>query len=465
MNKKTFAEVIKHLKELIHDTQFEGKTYIVGGAVRDLYLNKDIKDIDIVVELADGGILLGEFLKDKTKSPHTIIKYPTYGTCKFALDIPNVGKVDFEAVQTRKEWYTEGSRKPSAIAVGTIEDDAMRRDLTINALYYNITTSKIEDPTNQGKDDLLLECLRTPSIDPSETFKDDPLRMLRVVRFATKLCWGIEKETYRAIIENASKITSVSQERITDELSKILTSDVPSFGLEKLSQTMLLKHIMPSVQLLKKVRFNDKTHGDDTVYEHTLLVIDKTQPILEHRLAALLHDIGKAYNHQTYQANYSINPSETFLRKFKFSNKTIDKVIFAIENQNIFAYNENDLKNISDFKLRSTAFKLGANMDIVLDLINAENNSLTAGSGKENQVDIFKSKIQELKDKGENFDKINLPINGEDIMELLEMKSGGPIINRLLKFVEYEFFRNPNLTRDEALQVVKEKRYIALNDY
>lgn len=463
MTNETFLKVVDFLKENIALSVFQNKTYIVGGAVRDFFICKEIKDIDLVVEMPNGGIALGEFLTQKVNgNKQGLVVYPTYGTCKFTLNIPNIGKIEFEAVQTRKEWYTEGSRKPSAIAVGTIKEDAERRDLTINALYYNVSNDAIEDPTTHGKEDILQQIIRTPC-ESNQTYKDDPLRMLRVVRFASKLDWAIEKNTFQGIIKNHKLISTISQERITDEINKILLSEVPSNGIRLLSRCFLLKDVLPSVHKLIGVEQGEKYDTD--VFEHTMNVLDKVKPILENRLCALFHDIAKPktkkmnikgevtfFNHDVSGAD----KAKKILAKMKYSNKVIDLVTFGIESHEILKLYNNDMNTISNKSIRKISSTIDGKEDFLFDIIRANNTSISEKFNKPNQVDNLIKRMNDLKSKGEKLGKIKLPINGDDVMKQLNIKPS-QMVKYYLTCVETAIMDNPNLTKEECLKIVQDK--------
>ena len=208
INDHKYEVLINKIKNLIKGSIFEGKVYIVGGFVRDAILGSPIKDVDIVVEAPDGGIGFATWLAYhtdcfvNTKNPCV---FPTYGTAKVQITSdPEIADIELECVQTRKEKYNKESRNP-ATADGSIQEDAMRRDLTINALYYNITTDEICDFTHRGLDDIKNHVIRTTG-DANMIFDDDPLRILRVVRFSTRLGWPIDKDTWIGMILNSKRI-------------------------------------------------------------------------------------------------------------------------------------------------------------------------------------------------------------------------------------------------------------------
>ena len=262
------------------------KAFVVGGYVRDHYLCRPSTDIDVVV--VGSGIALAEALGRELHTKVSVFK--TFGTAML-----RAGGVEVEFVGARRESYTRDSRKPQ-VEAGTLEDDQRRRDFTINALAWSLngdSFGELVDPFG-GLDDLDACIIRTPC-DPDITFSDDPLRMMRAVRFAAQLGFSIEDETFEAIRRNASRIKIVSRERIASELNKIVLSPVPSMGFELLELTGLLELIFPEMHRLKGVeRRGQHAHKDNFV--HTLKVLDNVAAKSDDlwlRWAAVLHDIAK----------------------------------------------------------------------------------------------------------------------------------------------------------------------------
>ena len=262
------------------------KAFVVGGYVRDHYLCRPSTDIDVVV--VGSGIALAEALGRELHTKVSVFK--TFGTAML-----RAGGVEVEFVGARRESYTRDSRKPQ-VEAGTLEDDQRRRDFTINALAWSLngdSFGELVDPFG-GLDDLDACIIRTPC-DPDITFSDDPLRMMRAVRFAAQLGFSIEDETFEAIRRNASRIKIVSRERIASELNKIVLSPVPSMGFELLELTGLLELIFPEMHRLKGVeRRGQHAHKDN--FAHTLKVLDnvaRKSDDLWLRWAAVLHDIAK----------------------------------------------------------------------------------------------------------------------------------------------------------------------------
>ena len=264
------------------------EAYVIGGYVRDLFLNRHSKDIDIVA--VGSGIELAKKVAQKLGRKASLSVFKNFGTAQVKC-----GDLELEFVGARKESYSHDSRKP-VVENGTLEDDQNRRDFTINAMALCLNADRygeLVDPFG-GIDDLEDLTIRTP-LDPDITFSDDPLRMMRAIRFATQLGFFIEPDTFEAIERNKTRIEIISRERIVDELNKIVLSPKPSYGFELLDQCGLLDYIFPELAALKGVETKEGIGHKDN-FAHTLMVLDRlsrTTDKLWLRWSALFHDIAK----------------------------------------------------------------------------------------------------------------------------------------------------------------------------
>ena len=461
INDSKYIRLIERLRILIKDSIFEGKVYIVGGFVRDAILGRPIKDVDIVVETPDGGIAFATWLAYHTgchvngKNPCV---FPTYGTAKMQIySDPELSDIELECVQTRKEKYNKDTRNP-ATAYGTIQEDAMRRDLTINALYYNISTDEVCDFTKMGLDDIKNQIIRTTG-DANMIFDDDPLRILRVVRFSTRLGWKIEKNTWVGMIMNSKRVNILSQERVTDELNKMLVGDNPSESIRKLDRCNVLRRVLPSLDMSKHV-YQD-LRPIRTLYDHILEALDKTPKVLETRLAALFHDIGKLKTYDKgfmYHSQIGADMAEEVMKAMKYSNATISTVKKAIEvHEDFSSYTSNSIPRPA--VIRKFVVKFDGNdkdLDVALDLIHA--NNITQMYGKKIKlVPGIRQKIAELdkKSKQESGKRLTIPINGKDIMAEFNIKAG-PALGLIMDKVKSKVIENPDITKEQLFKYVEQ---------
>lgn len=272
-------------------TELKSPAYLIGGFVRDKILNRPTKDADIVC-IGDG-IKLAEKTAEKFSPKPTVNFFKNFGTAQIKISGEETFEIEF--VGARKESYNPESRKPDVLP-GTMDEDRMRRDFTINTLSVSLNKEdfgKLIDPLN-GLADIEKKIIKTP-LPPAQTFIDDPLRMMRAIRFATQLNFTIAPETFEAIKQNAERIKIVSGERIIDEINKIVLTEKPSIGFDLLYQSGLLKIIFPQMVALAGAEYIDGKGHKDNFY-HTLQVLDNIAPNTDDlwlRWAAILHDIAK----------------------------------------------------------------------------------------------------------------------------------------------------------------------------
>ena len=448
-------KLVKIIQESIKGTAFENHVFLVGGCVRDLLLKIPCKDVDICVDIKNGGMLFANYMAMKHQcyvAGTNPVVFETYGTAKFQLyKNEELKDIEIECVQTRKEQYHKESRNPDTV-YGTIQEDAKRRDLTINSLYYNISTERVHD-YNNGLDDLVNKVIKTPT-DPDITFNDDPLRILRVIRFSTRFGWGIEKNTWLGMVKNAHRIKIISQERISDEISKILLCEKPSIGIRKMYYCGILHRVMPDIYDTTYA-FESKNPMVST-FDHTMNVVDTVQPYLENRLAALFHDVGRIITGRRRDVNpdkFSAEVAADDLKAMKFPNYVIKTVETAIKFHRGFAvYADGVLP--PDKKIRKFINLIGEDLGATVDLMNANNLHCTYGKKKRQVLDIL-NRIEEMED-AEKAANVKLPINGNDIIKEFKIKPS-PTIGILLEAVKDAYFENPNMTKDEAFEIVENK--------
>ena len=462
-----YEETLLEISNLIKGSNFENHVFLVGGAVRDLLMGRQIHDIDIAVDLENGGIEFSEWLCKEIgayKEGSNPVIFPNFGTSKFNLrTIHKLSKIDIECVQTRKEQYHDPNSRNPSVTFGTITEDAFRRDLTINALYINLSNMTELDPTKMGLKDLNDCILRTPS-KADVIYFEDPLRMLRTIRFKSRFGWGIEKETWFGIVKNAFRINTISQERITDEINKILISPRPSLGIRQLYNCGLLDKVLPEVYNLIGCEQGEQHFGD--VFEHTMMALEFTQPSLHNRLGILFHDIEKPNCKTTingkihfFSHEYSgALKTKSIMQRMKYSNDDIDAVTMCVKNHMRFKQSGNNCPSNKSLRKFMADMKTNENMAMVLDVINADNNAHKPEYCALSQVNKILSKLIELMGEGkeEKVTKVVLPINGHDIMERFNLKKG-PKIGNYLEIVKDNYFDNPDITREECFAIIQSK--------
>lgn len=456
-----YLDICNTLKQIIEHTEYKGNTYVVGGAVRDYVMGNEIKDIDIVISLPNGGINFANYLFEDGYLTSEPVVYPTYGTAMFKLKkFPNI---EIEVVQTRKEQYKDkNSRKPET-EYGTLYEDAMRRDLSINALYYDLTNEEILDVTEKGLDDIENEVIEVTST-PNIVFSDDPLRILRVIRFASRFQWYIEKTTFEGMITNVDKLSIISKERVRDELNKMLLCKKPSVALEYIKQIGAMKYVVS--ELVETYNMTQNVYHDfNTVWKHTLMTVDNSKPYLEVRVAALLHDIGKIrtrtiddngkvhfYDHEAVSAEMCTD----ILRELKYSNDFIKIVSMMIRSHMLVKNWKDDLSHMKEKKLHKLEYRLGDSFYKCLDLIDADNKS----HGKEyclpNQVDRILEREKAMQECGSSLINYKLPINGNDVMEVLNIPPSKDV-DKCLKWLMTFAYSKPKITREELLNILKKQ--------
>ena len=462
MTHELYIQICNYLQDIIEGTPFENTVFICGGAVRDEIMGQPIKDIDLCVELENGGIDFANWLHRRGLLSFPPVVYPTYGTAMFQLTaFPDV---ELEVVQTRKEQYKDKNSRNPEVVFGSLKDDCFRRDLTINSLYYDISKNVYIDLTDKGFHDIENHVIRTTG-EPDVIFLDDPLRILRVCRFSSRYEWEIEETTLESMKRNVDRLSIITKERIQDEFNKMLVCGNPVMALNLIKEIGAMKYIIPELEETYGLKQNKYHFGD--VWEHTLKVVENTRNDLELRMAALLHDIGKI-NTRTVDDNGNVHfykhelvsaeMCDTILRRLKYSNDFIQTVQILVKNHMRTKNFGNDCSHMKDKTLRKMQYELGDDMMKCLELIDADNKAHAPEYCMPNQVENIFNRLEQLRKEGTSMENYKLPVNGDDIMEVLGIEPCATVkgcLNWLLKFA----FNNPKISREELLKKIKQYEY------
>lgn len=397
------------LKSITVNTRFSGKAFVAGGAVRDMVMGLDPKDIDIVVEMEEGGIRFATYIVQRLgiyKGTSNPVIFPRFGTAKVHLDgvVHNgveLDGVDVEFVNTRAEEYEEGSRKPTT-RYGTIKQDVFRRDLTINSLLMDLVSGEIVDLTGMGRDDIAKGVIRTPS-EPNKIFMDDPLRLLRAVRFAGRYDYSMPDFMAASIRDNAAQLKNISKERIREELEKIMTGANPEVGVRYLYDLGLMPFVLPQIANNKESAIEAAKQGQGFLGK--LILMLKSVPSKAVAKAA---------------------------RALKFTNdevNVLEKVISAMQ------LVDREHTNASILKAGTDLHKAGLD-DHVKYLLPLD------------------KQVRQLRPFFSKGPVVHVPPN--EIIQRFGIKPG-PKIGKLVQLQKDLWYENPRITKDEVIEKIEEE--------
>ena len=496
------------LINIIKGTEWQGKVFIAGGYVRDEFMGKDPKDLDLLINAPNGGFLFAKWITKKLgiyKGPEVDppippmpqvetdekgkptteegrlameaweaqinqiqklysnpVIFPRFGTVKFNLrGVTHMGidlsDMDIEAVMPRKEKYVPGSRKP-IVTGGELKDDVERRDFTVNSLLKDLSTGEILDLTGMGKADIKAGIVRTP-LSPDKIFTDDPLRMLRAVRFAVKYNWQLPMFMLRGLKKNAPQLKNISEERIRDELNKILVTGSPDKGIKMLKITGLMPFVIPELLPLVKLAQN-KYHTEDA-FKHTLTVLKNTEPDLLVRLMALFHDIGKAVTRTVDPKTGGIHfyghdmagerIVEEVMSRLKYPRELIDAVKMGVRHHMRLKQSGATGVEMKEKTLMRFRDEMGQYLQQILKLMHADNMAHADPERMRHQIAGIEARLKGMEDVPV---VKKTPISGADLIAM-ELKPGPLFKEIMAEVLEACYASRWKLTKEEALEIAR----------
>lgn len=469
-------EAEKLLLSLVKKTPFHGHVFSVGGFVRDELLGLESKDLDIVVEMKGGAEKLAEMLHRlfpvETSTPRKLgAGYPIWHIA-FKEDIEHGGAVfatngaEIDIADTQKETFPDADTRQRVVEYGTLDEDIKRRDLTVNMLLKDLTSGEIIDLTGVSRKDLQEGVLRGhPEVDFDKILSEDPLRMIRLVRFQVKYGWNVPMETLKAVRRNANRIEIISGERIRDELIKIMNMGKLAQAVRIMKAVGLLQYVFPEIQAMKGVEheYTRGSHQEGDVLRHTLLVLQGAKPGVESQLAALLHDVGKPASQEVIGGLIRFlghdkvggEMAEGILRRLKFDSSVIKRVRTIVESHmrpHLLVRDD----NAGPAALRRFIRDVGVELvDAVLDLAEADQLGTLPPTNMipdlRREIDVLRIPVQQAE---------SLPVDGKDIQKILGI-GPGKTVGDALKFLKDKKFElgqaGQEMTRDDAERLLTER--------
>ncbi len=453
---------IERLREALRGTPYEGRVYLVGGYVRDRLLQRPLpNDLDLVLE--GDALALANWLYEQGISQHAPVVYRNFGTAKVTVD-----NVPIEIVTARAESYRAESRKPIQVKPASLHEDALRRDFTINTLLENLHTGEIVDPLGVALTDLQARRIRTPR-EPKQTFHEDPLRMLRAVRFAIQLDFSIDPDTFEAIRQEAHRLQIISRERIRDEFTKILEQSGAAQGLQMLLESGLLAQF--AQPLLPMVGCTQNRYHLYDVWTHSVKAVESLPsdevltslplPAWELRLATLLHDVGKPATrtvdeqgevHFYGHARVGADIARQWLREMKYPNATIERVCRLIA---LHMRPGEYSPRWSDSAIRRLIRDAGELLEALLIMVEADIRAQRADMPRAD-LNELRQRIEAIRCR-EDTRRWQSPLTGDELMQQLGLKPGA-LIGRLKAALMNEVLEGRLAPDDKAhaLQIARE---------
>lgn len=458
-------EVERFFAQWLKTTPYKDAVYAVGGYVRDQVLNKKSKDLDVVVNKRGGAKLFTHYLHSnfhrETSNPYELgAGYPIWHIV-FKQNVEYNGETfetegaEIDVADTQKEAFPDANSRQRVTEFGTLEEDAVRRDFSVNSLYKNLSNSEFYDVTGISKQDIEKGILRgNPGVSLDKVFADDPLRMLRLCVFYARYGWEIPMSVLKCVRRNAQRIEIISSERITTEFTKAMKVGKLNMVIKLMKATGMLKYVLPEVQALIGVQQPKLFHEEGSVFVHTLKVLENAPATIDGQMAALLHDVGKPKTQEfigdkiRFQGHDEVGAeiAEAIMRRLKFDLDTIKKVKLMVENH----MRPHVLNDSSDKSIRKFIREVGDEMvDAILDLAEADaKGSLPVN----NDIPELRERVKKIKESPLPVSKKAI-LNGNEIMKILDVKPG-EIIGQASKFLlemEDEYAeKGLQLTKEDA---------------
>ncbi len=465
-------EVERLLKTVLPGSPFAGKAHAVGGYVRDQVMGLEAKDLDIVVEMKGGAKAITAWLHNlfptQTTDPHELgAGYPIW-QITFRSDVEQDGEVYktagavIEFADAQKEAFPDPTTRQRVTEPGTLEDDVQRRDFTVNMLMRDLSTGELKDLTGVSQQDIQKGVLRGhPAVDFNKILRDDPLRMLRLVRFQAKYGWQVPLSVLKIVARNAERIQIVSAERIRDELVKLMKLGKLGQAVKFMKAVGLLKYVMPEINAMRGVTQSPEYHAEGDVFKHTLLVLRNAPPTVEGQLAALLHDVGKPQTREVVgdairfhgHEDVGAEIAKAILYRMKFDAETIKKVVTMVGNH----MRPHHLPDASEKALRKFIRDLGEEMtDAVVELAQADEISSLGELSIKGEVQRLKERLKKVREAPVPVARKTV-LNGNEIMQLLGVKPG-PVIRQVQDFLmDYQddaAAEGREVTKEDAMKAV-----------
>ena len=428
--------------EILPGTEFEGTSYAVGGYVRDEVMGIDSKDLDIVVGFEGGAGALGKYIRKlfgpAVSTPRQMGAYPIWNLV-FKENVTWDGQDyqtkggELDLADSQKESFPDEESRQRLVEFGTVEEDVERRDFTVNMLLKDLTTGEMVDLSGTSVNDIQEGILRThPDVPPDQPFEEDPLRMMRLVRFMAKYGWDAAPETVEAVKRNAHRIEIVSSERVRDELVKVMKVGKLGHAVRFMAETGLLQLLLPEIQALRGVEQSPQHHSEGDVFEHTLAVLENAKPTVDAQLAALLHDTGKPSTQEFLEdrirflghEEVSEEIAEAVLRRLKFDNTTTKKVVTLVRNH----MRPHQSAKWKPKTVRKFMRELGDYLEDVLDLAEADAlGSMTPEGTPAKSPTGLRERVRDMELLPAPAAGAKPPLSGHDVMRLLEVPPGAEV--------------------------------------